>query len=462
MTQTSGENILHPYRIAPGPRGNFLFGSARKIQRDPLQFGLTMTHQYGDIVRLRFLLWPAYLLNHPDSVKYVLQENQRNYNKDIYPYRVFQPLLGRGLVTNDGKSWFHQRHLMQPAFHRKRLAAFGTLMTGATAMMLDKWQGFAERDQSLDVAAEMLRLTLHIVSKALFDIDLSKETHIVGQAVTTVNKLLSDYIYAPFPSFSIPTPRNRRYLVACGTLDQVVHGIITQRRQQNTDADDLLSMLLLARDEETGQGMNDQQVRDEVITLLIAGHETVSTALTWTWYLLSQHPEVERRLLTELDEVLGGHVPTVGHLAKLSYTHMVLEEALRLYPPAWIFGRKAIAEDEIGGYFIPANSMIVLSPYMTHRHPAFWENPEVFAPERFTPDRAASRPHYAYFPFGGGPRTCIGSNFALMEMQLILATVAQRYRLRLVPGHQVEPEALLSLRPRYGLPMTLHHTCFPI
>src|SRR6266700_2650341 len=409
MTQTSGENILHPYRIAPGPRGNFLFGSARKIQRDPLQFGLTMTHQYGDIVRLRFLLWPAYLVNHPDSVKYVLQENQRNYNKDIYPYRVFQPLLGRGLVTNDGKSWFHQRHLIQPAFHRKRLAAFGTLMTGATARMLDKWQGFAERDQSLDVAAEMLRLTLHIVSKALFDIDLSKETHIVGQAVTTVNELLSDYIYAPFPSFSIPTPRNRRYLVACGTLDQVVHGIITQRRQQNTDADDLLSMLLLARDEETGQGMNDQQVRDEVITLLIAGHETVSTALTWTWYLLSQHPE-----------------------------------------------------DEIGGYFIPANSMIVLSPYMTHRHPAFWENPEVFAPERFTPERAASRPLYAYFPFGGGPRTCIGSNFALMEMQLILATVAQRYRLRLVPGHQVEPEALLSLRPRYGLPMTLHHTCFPI
>ena len=208
--------------------------------------------------------------------------------------------------------------------------------------------------------------------------------------------------------------------------------------------------------------MNDQQVRDEVITLLIAGHETVSTALTWTWYLLSQHPEVERRLLTELDEVLGGHVPTVGHLAKLSYTHMVLEEALRLYPPAWIFGRKAIADDEIGGYFIPANSMIVLSPYMTHRHPAFWENPEVFEPERFTPERSASRPHHAYFPFGGGPRTCIGSNFALMEMQLILATVAQRYRLRLVPGHQVEPEALLSLRPRCGLPMTLHHTCFPI
>jgi cytochrome P450 len=204
--------------------------------------------------------------------------------------------------------------------------------------------------------------------------------------------------------------------------------------------------------------MNDQQVHDEVMTLLLAGHETVSIALTWTWYLLSQHPAVERRLHAELDEVLGGQMPTVDHLAKLSYTRMVLEEALRLYPPAWIFARKALADDEIGSYFIPANSMIVLSPYVTHRHPAFWEDPEAFDPERFTPERSASRPHYAYFPFGGGPRLCIGSNFALMEMQLILATIAQRYKLRLVPGRPVEPEALLSLRPRYSLPMTLHRT----
>src|SRR6266699_2643266 len=445
MTQTSGENILHPYRIAPGPRGNFLFGSARKIQRDPLQFGLTMTHQYGDIVRLRFLLWPAYLVNHPDSVKYVLQENQRNYNKDIYPYRVFQPLLGRGLVTNDGKSWFHQRHLIQPAFHRKRLAAFGTLMTGATAMMLDKWQGFAERDQSLDVAAEMLRLTLHIVSKALFDIDLSKETHIVGQAVTTVNKLLSDYIYAPFPSFSIPTPRNRRYLVACGTLDQVVHGIITQRRQLNTDTDDLLSLLLLARDEETGQGMNDRQIRDELMTMLLAGHETTANTLSWTWYLLSQHPEVEQRLYTEIDEVLGGALPTIEHLPELKYTNMVLEEALRLYPPACILSRKAIADDELGGYRIPANSMIIVSPYAIQHHPDYWPDPESFDPERFTPERSAGRSHYAYFPSSSGPRMCIGSSFAMMEAQLILATIAQRYQLRMVPGHQVEPQMLVTL-----------------
>ena len=446
---------LPRYKTAPGPHGHFLLGSTKDIQRDPLRFGLALTRQYGDIVRIRLLFWPAYLVNHPDGIGYVLQKNQRNYNKDLYPYKVLKPLIGQGLVTNDGKSWFHQRHLMQPAFHRKRLAAFGTLMTSTTVTMLDQWQDFAEREQPLDVAAEMLRLTLRIVSKALFNSDLSHEMRTVDQAITTVNKVLSDYIYIPFPPLNVPTPRNRSLQAASRTFDQVVYDIITWRRQQNTDTGDLLSMLLSARDEETGQGMDDQQVRDEVITLLIAGHETVSTALTWTWYLLSHYPDVERRLHTELDTVLGGQIPKVEHLARLSYTRMVLEEALRLYPPAWVFGRKAIADDEIGGYFIPANSMIVLSPYLTHRHPAFWENPELFDPERFTPERSAGRPHYAYFPFGGGPRMCIGSNFALMEMQLILATVVQRYQLHLVPGHPVEPEALLSLRPRYGLRMTL-------
>ena len=457
-TKASRGAILLRYKNAPGPRGHFLLGSTSEMRHDPLRFGLAMTKQYGDVVRIRFFIWPAYLVDHPDGIKHVLQENQQNYNKDLFPYKIFKPLLGKGLVTNDGKSWLHQRRLIQPAFHRKRLDALGSLMTDATVMMLDQWQDFAERAQQLDIAAEMLHLTLRIVGHALFNIDLSDETRIVGQALITVNKLLSDYIYAPFPPLNVPTSRNRLIQTAFRSLDQVVQGIINQRRQQNIDTDDLLSMLLSVRDEETGQGMNDQQVRDEVMTLLIAGYETVSTALVWTWYLLSQYPEVEHRLHSELDIVLGGDQPTVEHLAELPYTRMVIEEALRLYPPAWIFGRKAIADDEIGGYSIPANSIIVLSPYVTHRHPALWEHPEVFDPERFTPERSAGRPHFAYFPFGGGPRMCIGNNFALMEMQLILATIAQRYKLRLVPGHPVEPEAFLSLRPRYSLPMTLHRT----
>lgn len=333
------------YKIAPGPPSHFLFGSTRDIRRDPLRFGLEMAQHYGDIVRIRLLFWPAYLVNHPDGVEHVLQENQQNYHKDLYPYRILKPLLGQGLVTNVGESWLQQRRLMQPAFHRKRLAAFGTLMTDATVTMLDQWQRLAERDQPLDVAAEMLRLTLRIAGQALFNIDLSDESHTVGQAVATVIKLLSEYLTAPFPPLSIPTPRSRRLQAARRTLDQVVHDIIVQRRQQHADTGDLLSMLLLTRDEATGQGMNEQQIRDEVMTLLIAGHETVATALIWTWYLLSQHAEVERRLYSELDEVLSGHLPTVDHLNRLSYTHMVTQEVLRLYPRAWIFGRKAIADD---------------------------------------------------------------------------------------------------------------------
>src|SRR5258706_6268034 len=241
---------LPHYKIATGPPDHFLFGNTREIRHDPLRFALEMARQYGDVVRIRFLFWPTYLVNHPDGVKHVLQENRRNYSKDLYPYRVLKPLLGQGLVTNDGESWLRQRHLMQPAFHRKRVAAFGTLITGAAVTLLDQWHQDAGRDQPVDVAAEMLRLTLRIAGQALFNIDLSDETDVVGQAVATVNRLLSEYLYAPFPPLSIPTPRSRRLQAARRALDQVVRDIITRRRQQNSDTGDLLSMLLFARDEE--------------------------------------------------------------------------------------------------------------------------------------------------------------------------------------------------------------------
>jgi cytochrome P450 len=456
MTKPSAGTAVPSQRNGPPALRNYsLLGSANEMQRDPLGF-LTRTHQFGDVVRMRFVFSHAYLVYHPDEVKHVLQENHRNYNKDLFTYKLLQPFLGAGLLINDGESWLHQRRLMQPAFHRKRLAAYGALMSGAARATLERWQARPDCDAPLNVAEEMMRLTLRIVGQALFSMDLSDETSTVSQAVTRLLALLGEYMYAPFPPFSLPTPRNRRAQQAIGMLDQVVYSIINERCQHNTDTGDLLSMLLLARDEETGQGMNDRQVRDEVMTLLTAGHETTANALTWTWYLLAQHPDVERRLHDELNELLGGRLPTVDDLAHLSSTRMILEESLRLYPPACVFSRKALADDELGGYAIPANSMIVLSPYATHRHPAVWERPEEFDPERFTPERAASRPHFAYFPFGGGPRLCIGSNFAMMEAQLILATVAQRYRLRLVPAHTVEPQFLVTLRPRYGMPMTLH------
>jgi cytochrome P450 len=439
-------------RTPPHLSSHALLGSASPMHRDPLGF-LLETRRYGEVVGMRFVFSPAYLIYHPEDVKHVLQENHFNYNKDLFTYHVLNPVVGSGLLTNDGDSWLHQRRLMQPAFHRKRLATYATLMEEATESMLAGWQVHENAAEPLDIAEEMMHLTLRIVGQALFSLDLSQETSTVGQAVTTLVKLLGDYVYAPFPPISVPTSRNRHMQAAIHELNTVVSTVIRERHELDTDTGDLLSMLLAARDEETGEGMNDQQARDEVMTLLLAGHETTANTLIWTWYLLSQHPEVENRLHSELATVLGGNTPTVEQLPDLTYTWMVLQEALRLYPPAWILSRKALADDELGGYHIPQGSMVILSPYATHRHPDFWEQPEVFDPERFTPERVAARPHYAHFPFGGGPRLCIGSNFALMEAQLILATVSQRYQLRLMPDHPVVPEAKITLRPRYGMPM---------
>ncbi|HLV97486.1 MAG TPA: cytochrome P450 [Ktedonobacterales bacterium] len=452
----SNTHVSTSHKSPPHLSSHALLGSASPMQRDPLGF-LLSTRRYGEVVGMRFVFSPAYLLYHPDAVKHVLQEHHFNYNKDLFTYRVVRPVLGDGLFTNDGASWLHQRRLIQPAFHRKRLATYATLMTEATDAMLECWQAREASAGPLDMAEEMMRLTLRIVGQALFSLDLSQETSTVGQAVTTLVKLLGDYVYAPFPPLGIPTSRNRHMHAAIHALDTVVAGIIKERRERESDMGDLLSMLLSARDEETGEGMSDQQARDEVMTLLLAGHETTANALTWTWFLLSEHPEVENRLHAELADVLGGCLPTVEHLPRLTYTAMVLQETLRLYPPVWVLSRKALADDELGGYAIPQGSMVILSPYATHRHPTFWEQPEVFDPERFTPERVAARHHYAYFPFGGGPRLCIGSNFALMEAQLVLATVAQRYRLRLAPGHLVVPEAKLTLRPRSGMPMMVQH-----
>jgi len=294
----------------------------------------------------------------------------------------------------------------------------------------------------------------------LFSAKVTDETNAIGQAITTImGNIEFRYVVPFYPSVSVPTPRNRRHLAALRTLDQIVYGILHERRRHPRPADrsgDLLSLLIEARDEETGEGMSDKQLRDEVLTLFVAGHESTANALAWTFYLLSQHPEAERRLRAELAEALAGGTPTVADLPNLPYTRMVIEESMRLYPPAWIMIRSAVADDEICGYRIPANATVLISPYVIHRLPAFWEAPAEFDPERFTPERSAGRPPFAYFPFGGGPHQCIGKGYALQAAQLILATVAQRFRLRLAPGQAVEPQALLTLRPRGGLPMTAH------
>jgi cytochrome P450 len=356
MSQSPTHTTYPPARTASGPsrdkRGKrpphhhtlSLLGSASEMQRDPLGF-LIRTQQSGEVVRLRFLFSHAYLISHPESIKYVLQEHARNYNKDLITYQMFQPILGQGLVINDGPSWLHQLRLMQPAFHRRRLTTYGTLMTDATIAVLERWQTSYEEGMPLQMEEEMMRLTLRIVGQTLFSLDLSQETSTIGSAVTMLLAHVGDYVFHPFPPLSVPTPRNRRMQQTIHVLDQLVYRLIAERRAREMERDDLLSMLLSAQDEETGQGMNDRQVRDEVMTLLLAGHETTANTLTWTWYLLSQSPEIGRRLHAELNEVLDGRVPTVADLPELKYTRMVLEEALRLYPPTPLLSRKAIAGD---------------------------------------------------------------------------------------------------------------------
>jgi len=452
--------IEHP----PGPRGHWLFGTMRAIREDSLGTMLRWRKKYGDVVRVRFFLhYHGHFLFHPDDVQHVLQDNNRNYTKIPAPGNLLlRPLVGNGLLTSDGDFWLRQRRLAQPAFHRQRIAAFATTMTDAAAKMIDRWREPAAARQALDVAEEMTRLTLEIAGKTLFSVDLTREAEVVGDAFTMASAELMRYMAIPFGPYLVNLswwPGARRLRQNVAVLNEVVHEIIGERRQQRHNGrgvgDDLLDMLMDARDEETGAGMSDEQLRDEVMTLMLAGHETTSLALSWTLYLLSEHPAVRRKLEEEVDEVLGGRTPAMEDLPELTYTTMVLEESMRLYPPAYAISRWCVEADEVGGYRLPAGSSITMSPYVTHRHPDFWEQPERFDPERFRPERHAERPRFAYMPFGGGPRQCIGNRFAMTEATLILAMVTQHYRLDLVPGHPVEMDPLITLRPRHGLQMTV-------
>lgn len=425
------------------------------FRQDPLRFLLHLTQECGDVSQWRLFAWPVYHVNHPDFVKHILQGNHPNYNKDLVLYKIAKPLLGEGLLTSDGDFWLRQRRLIQPAFHRQKVMGFAQLMTDATVAMLDQWEATAKTARQVDIAQEMMHLTLRIVAQALFSTDVAQDAPAFAEAFNKSNVFLGKYLTMPFPPLQVPTPRNRRFHADLKVLDEVVYQIIRERRQTKEDKGDLLSMLLSAVDAETEEGMTDLQLHDEVLTLLLAGNETTAMALAWAWYLLAQHPEVDERLYAELETTLAGRTPTLDDVPQLPYTQMVLEETMRLYPPAWFLMRKAINEDTLGGYPIPANSFISYSAYTLHRHPDFWDTPERFDPERFTPERSAQRPRFAYVPFGAGPRLCIGNSFAMLESQLILATVAQRYRFTLVPGHSVTPEPALTLRTRDGVLVTM-------
>ncbi|MEX0800832.1 MAG: cytochrome P450 [Dehalococcoidia bacterium] len=441
-------------KAVPGPRSYSPLGHIRTIQSDPIGVFMEATRRYGDLVRFRVGAWSVYLVAHPDGVRRVLQDNYLNYLKG-FNYRFLRPVLGLGLLTSEGDLWQRQRRLVQPAFHHNELAKLACIMTDATAATLEGWRPRLEEGQPLDIYDEMKRLSLEVVVRTMLGSDIGEAADPVRRDVMFLREHVNHRAMRmmSLPE-AFPTPRNLRFKRALRTIDNTVWGMIEERRRAGGEARDLVSILLSARDEEDGQGMSDRQLRDEVVTIFIVGHETTGTGLAWTWYLLARHPEVEEELHAELDRVLAGRVPTFADLPNLQFTKMVFQEALRLYPPAWCLGRQPIEDDEIGGFRIPAKSLVMVSPYVTHRHPDFWERPEEYDPWRFAPERSAARSRYAYIPFAAGPRGCIGDNFALMEGQLSIAMIAQQYRLRLAPGQVVEAEPAIALRPRGSLLMT--------
>lgn len=438
-------------RLPPAPPGNALFGHVKAFKADPLEFLTRLAREHGDVARIK-LVQDIYLLSHPNHVKHVLQDNHVNYTKG-FMYQRMEPLIGKGLLTSEGDFWKRQRRLAQPAFHRQRIAGFADIMTRRTNAMLDRWSQLAP-GTAVDAHAEMMKLTFAIVGDAMFSVDLLEDAEQTGEALKVALAVIDDRFSQFFvtPKW-IPTPENLRFNRAIAALEKVVNDIIATRRDDPGTHNDLLAMFMEIRDADTAEGMTDRQLRDEVMTMVLAGHETTANALAYTWYLLSQHPDVEARVHAEVMTVLGDRAPTMEDLSKLTYTTRVIQEALRLYPPAWLFGRRAVQDDVIDGFRIPAGTTVFLSPWVIHHDPRFWPNPEAFDPERFLPDAVAARPKLAWFPFAAGPRMCIGMSFAMMELQLAVALTVRRFKLPLQPGHQLALEPRVTLRPLDALPI---------
>ena len=443
---------------APGPPRYFLLRHLRAAARDPLRFYQKFWREHGDIVRVH---WHGEhyltLCVSPDAVERVLQANWSNYPKGFF-YQRLSVFTGQGLFTSEGELWLKQRRLAQPAFHRARVADLAPLMSQTVAEMCERWAR-EKTDEPFDVAAEMMRLTLQIAGRALFGADLhgakaERFHHLMNAAMTHVEHRFNPL---SLPE-RVPTPRNRRFGRVKAELDDWIIEMAVRRRADEaradgTRAEDLLQLLIEARDEQTGEPMSDRQLADEVITLLVAGHETTADALAWAWALLARNPDARAQLETEA-QALNGRLPEFDDLERLPYARQVFEETLRLYPPIWALARQAKNDDEIGGYPIKAGGDVVVPPFLTHRHPDFWPAPERFDPQRFAPGLAETRPKFAYYPFGGGPRLCVGQGFALMEGQIALAAIASRFRLELAPGQTLEMHPSLALRPRGGLWMT--------
>jgi cytochrome P450 len=433
-------------KFPPGPSTGLKCWSLGPLNNgDPLKYFTGLMREYGDLVSLRVLNFRILLLNHPDHIENVLVNHPRKFIKG----RVLQAnkrVFGRGLLTSEGDFWLRQRRLAQPAFHRARIAGYASTMVEYTERLLHEWQHGEERD----IHKEMMRLTLQIVGKTLFDADVERDAQDIGKSLELLLELGANFRRTIFIPQWLPTPTNLRQERAIRQIEKVLYRIIAEKRASGRDSGDLLSMLLAAPDED-GSRMTDQQLRDEAITLFLAGHETTANTLSWTWWLLAQNPAVEAKLHAELRTVLAGRAPSLDDLPKLVYTNYIITESMRLYPPAWGTARTAIEEHEIAGYAVPKGSGVSFAQWTVHRDARWYDAPEEFRPERWEGDLLKRIPRFAYFPFGGGPRQCIGNTFALMETALTLATIAQQYRFRLVEGHPVVPLASITLRPRHGI-----------
>ncbi len=460
LTQTEPSATADPPPLAakswPYVRGHRLLGCVREVQLRPLALYQNAWREHGDFVRLRVVPgMDMYLLAHPDAIAHVLHGNLKNYRKpDSFNVSV-RPLAGRGILTSEGEFWRRQRRLMQPAFLRNSVAKLSTSMMGSIGRFVDEWEQ-APDGRTLDVLPEMMRLALRIASVSLFSTDISSDADAIGQAYRTAFEYVSLKMNARllFQPLWLPTRRNREFKRCKALLDQVVLALIARRRHESPKQD-VLDLLLAAQDEDSGQRMNDEQLKDEALTILTAGHETTGAALAWTWYLLGEHPEVQQQLHDEVAGHLQGRLPTIEDLASMPLVTAVFEETMRLYPPAWGMPRETIEPDTICGYPIPAKSTIVLSQMLAHRHPDFWRQPDAFDPARFLPPNNQGRPKFAFFPFGGGPRICIGNQFAMVEGPLALAAIIQRFRFDLVPNQRIEPDPTFTLRPKYGVQMVV-------
>lgn len=434
-----------------GPKPHFPIGNFPLAHADPLATFEQWAKKFGDIFYYRAGWLRVYFLNHPDFVESVLVNQYQNFGKDRV-VRNARWIFGDGLLTNEGTPWLRQRRIIQPAFHRERIAGYAKTMTSFTTQTMDSWKDGDTRD----IHQEMMRLTLRVVAKLLFGLEVNEESEKIAESLNTLigQGTGGRMVFPPFLRY-MPVPAMAKVRRAARQLDEIAYRIIRERRTDGHENGDLLSMLMHARDED-GSGMTDKQLRDEAVTFLLAGHETTALSLSWALYLLSLNPHAEQKLHQELQQVLNGRIPEARDMPQLTYTEKIIKETMRLYPPAWAVARAVLTNCEVGGYQLRRGDNVVISQWVMHRDARFFIEPEKFEPDRWSPERAASIPKFAYFPFGAGPRGCVGQSFAMMEAIFILAAIAQQYRFAAAPGHAVVPIPSVTLRPKHGIRMVLH------